>query len=262
MLSVRRASLSGLKPDRERRETTKALGNLSRRISGILHNLNLSEKSRNIYFVPLDSRNDWHSSEAFSIKELYESTELQSTGTRTAPDCTDNRQISQGLKSDCTSLSPVSQITQKAFKSQETEGCCYSQNSGTKVSFQEHTDKTCLPDFQGRPSPSEKSAIFSQSVLRKPASPCKSQLRKLEVEQDHPEIKCSAFQDASKEQMGSPDLLQVENLRTSLESGQLEYTRQIDPVENLIGQLRRELVFLRSQVRHCHSMCKFISCNF
>ncbi|XP_037741518.1 uncharacterized protein LOC119564457 [Chelonia mydas] len=278
ILSIRRASFNVLKSEKDISENTMALGNLSRRISSVLHNLNRSEKSGNI-FVQLDSRHlaqmqpkdDGHSSETFTIKELYRSSGLQSTETLGTTGYATNRQLSKGLKSDHPCSFSAAQIIQKDSKSQQIQGQ-NGQNYGEKASFQKQTavcsgsDQTFSEDFQEGLSLSQKSAIFCQSILGKPVTPYKSQAVKLKDEQDYSQIKYSDFltdfHDVSKEQIAFPEPLQAEILKSGLEGGPSEYVCQVDPVENLIGQLRSELFFLRSQVRLLHYTCKFTFCNY
>ncbi|XP_039353021.1 centrosomal protein of 290 kDa isoform X2 [Mauremys reevesii] len=263
ILSIRGASFSLLKSEKDISENTMALGNLSRRISSVLRNLNQSEKSGNI-FVQLDSRHlaqmqlkdDGHNSETFTIKELYRSSGLQSTETLGTTDYATNRQLSKGLKSDYPCAFSAAQIMQKDSKSQRIQGQ-NGENYGEKASFQKQTaicsgsDQTFSEDFQGGLSLSQKSAIFCQSILGKPVTPYKSQVVKLKDEQDYSQIKYSDFltdfHDVSKEQRAFPESLQAEILKSGLEGGPSEYVCQADPVENLLGQLRSELFFLRSQ---------------
>nr|XP_042715782.1 centrosomal protein of 290 kDa isoform X5 [Chrysemys picta bellii] len=263
ILSIRGASVSLVKSEKDISENTMALGNLSRRISSVLRNLNQSEKSGNM-FVQLDSRHlaqmqpkdDGHNSETFTIKELYRSSGLQSTETLGTTDYATNRQLSKGLKSDYPCSFSAAQIMQKDSKSQQIQGQ-NGENYGEKASFQKQTaicsgsDQTFSEDFQGGLTLSQKYAIFCQSILGKPLTSYKSQVAKLKDEQDYSQIKYSDFltdfHDVSKEQIAFPESLQAEILKSGLEGGPSEYVCQADPVENLIGQLRSELFFLRSQ---------------
>ncbi|XP_025035933.2 centrosomal protein of 290 kDa isoform X4 [Pelodiscus sinensis] len=265
ILSVRGASFSVLKSEKDISENTMDLGNLSRRISSILRNLNQSETSGDI-FVQLDSRHvaqmqpkdDGHSSETFTIKELYRSSGLQSTDTLGTTDYVTNRQLSKGVKSDYPYPCSFSaaQIMKKDSKSQPIKQQ-RSQNYVKKASFQKQTeicsgsDQTFSQDFQGGLSLRQKSAIFCQSIHEKPVAPYESQVVKLKHEQDYSQIKYSDFltdfQDVSKEQRDFPESLQAEILESGFEDGLSKYVCQVDPVENLIKQLRSELFFLRSQ---------------
>jgi len=48
-------------------------------------------------------------------------------------------------------------------------------------------------------------------------------------------------------------------LESGLKNGQSAHSGQVDPVEYLVEQLRRELALLRSVVRHLYNMCIFIA---
>ncbi|XP_074868278.1 centrosomal protein of 290 kDa [Carettochelys insculpta] len=263
VLSLRGASVSVLKSEKDISENTKALHNLSRRISSILHNLNQSEASGSI-FAQLGSRHvaemqpkdNGHRSETFTIKELYRSSGLPSAETLGTTDYATNRQILKGLKSDYPHSFSAAQIMQKESNSQQIQGqdC---KNGVKEATFQKQTavcsdlDQTFFQDFQGGLSLSQNSAIFCQSILEKPVSPFKSQVVKLKDEEDYSQIRYSdlltGFQDAIKEQIVFPESLQTKILESGLEDESSQCVCKVDPLENLIRQLRSELFFLRSQ---------------
>lgn len=110
-------------------------------------------------------------------------------------------------------------------------------------------------DLMRKLSLRQKSAIFCQQIHGNKADMDKSQVATWEDEQVHTQIKCA---DINLKENGKKNEvpLQTEiskskldvNLPDSMPITAQSKLSQIDPLENLIEQLRRELVCLRSQV--------------
>lgn len=260
----REAPVRLLKSEKDIAENSKAVRNLPRRTSGILQNSDHLEKSRSISLVHLCSEwqlvNDNCNSETRSIKELYVSPDLQFSQTSGITDHADNREMSEDLKSDCTgSFSPYQPVCQTSEVN--------NRNYRNKPSFQNevsrssNSDQTGEQNFCPRQSASKNSLIPCASALGKPVTH-KAQIMALKDEQDYLQVRFSdltTFQEDREGKKCLTELLQVRTLENGLKSGQSEHAGQVDPVENLIEQLRRELALLRSQVRHIYSMCMLIS---
>ncbi|XP_066851529.1 centrosomal protein of 290 kDa isoform X6 [Anser cygnoides] len=93
------------------------------------------------------------------------------------------------------------------------------------------------------------SPISCASVLGKPVT-LKTQRMTLKDKQDYLQIKFSdlnTFQEDGERKNCVKELLQVKTLESEFENGHSECSGQVDPVDYLIQQLRRELAFLRSQ---------------
>lgn len=90
----------------------------------------------------------------------------------------------------------------------------------------------------------------------------KTQIMTLKDKQQYSQVKFSDLTISQEDREGNEcltELSQVKTLESGLENGQSEHSVQVDPVENLIKQLKREITLLRAQVRHQYSMCMFIS---
>ncbi|XP_035759404.1 centrosomal protein of 290 kDa isoform X2 [Egretta garzetta] len=255
-LADREAPVRLLKSEKDISENTKAVGNLPRRSAGILENLDHLEKNRNTSSIRLVSKHvtEWqlvddnYNSETLSIKELFVSPELQFTQASGITDYTDNREISKDLKSDHTgSFSAYQRMCQTSEVN--------NQNYRNKPSFQNRVSITSNSDQTGQENfcsglyLSKNSLIPCASALGKPVTH-KTQIMTLMDKQDCSQVKFSdltTFQEHREGKECLTELLQVKTLGSGLENGQSEHSGQVDPVENLIEQLRRELALLRSQ---------------
>lgn len=250
----REAPVRLLKSEKDIAEKSKGVRSLHRRPSGILQNSDALKKSRSTSLVHLCSEwqliNDNCSSETLCLKELYISPDLQLSQTSGLTDHADNREISEDLKSDCTGLFS---LYQPVCGTSEVNN----QNYRNKPSFQNQVSRTSNSDqtgeeiFSPRQSVSKNSLIACASALGKPVTD-KAQVMALKDEQDYLQVKFSDLT-TFQEDRGNKCLiqfLQVKTLENGLKNGPSEHSGQVDPVENLIEQLRRELALLRSQVRH------------
>lgn len=267
-LADREAPVRLLKSEKDIAENSKAVRSLPRRTNGVLKNLDHLEKNRNTSLVHLGSKhvtewqlvNDNCNSETLDIKELFVSPELQFTQSSGITDDTDNREMSKDLKSDYTgSFSAYQQVCQTSEVN--------NRNYRNKPSFQNQVSVTSNSDQTGQEnfcpglSLSKNSLIPCASALGKPVTH-KTQIMTLKDKQDCSQVKFSdltTFQEDREGKKCLTELLQVKTFASGLENGQSERSGQVDPVENLIEQLRRELVLLRSQVRYLYSMGMFIA---
>lgn len=266
-IADREAPVRLLKSEKDIAESRKAVGNLPRR-TGILEHLHHLEKNRNASSVHLGSKhvtewqlvNDNCSSETLSIKELFVSSELQFTQTSEITDYTDNREMSMDLKSDDTgSFSAHQQVCQTSEVN--------SQNYRNKPSFHNqvpiisNSDQTGQESFCPGCSLSENSMVPCTPDLGKPVMH-KTQIMTLKDKQHYSQVKFSDLTTSQEDREGNKcltELSQVKTLESGLENGQSGHSGQVDTVENLIEQLKREIVLLRAQVRHQCSMCMFIA---
>ncbi|KAM6146475.1 centrosomal protein of 290 kDa isoform 3-T3 [Phoenicopterus ruber ruber] len=255
-LANREAPVRLLKSEKDIAEKSKAVGNLPRRTFGILENLNHLGKNRNTSLVHLGSKyvteqqlvNDNCNSETLSIKELFVSPELQLTQTSGITDYTDNREISKDLKSDYAGsfsayqhVCQTSEVNNRNYRNKPSF-----QNEGSITS---NSDQTGQEDFCPGLSFSKNTLISCASALGRPVTH-KTQIMTLEDKQDYLQVNSSdltTFQEDREGKKCLTELLQVKTLESELENGQSEHSGQVDPVENLIEQLRRELALLRSQ---------------
>ncbi|XP_052630126.1 centrosomal protein of 290 kDa [Harpia harpyja] len=266
-LADREASVRLLKSERDLAENSKAVGKLRGRTSGTLENSYDLEKNRNT-LVHLGSKlvtvwqlvNDNCNSETLTIHDLFVSPELQFAQSSGITDYTDNREMSKDLKSDHTGLFSA---YQRACQTSEVNN----QNYRNKPSFQNqvsitsNSDQKSQENFYPGLSLGNKSLISCASALGKPLMH-KTRKMTLKDKQDYLQVKfsdLSSFQEDREGKKCLTELLQVKTLESGLENAESERSGQVDPVENLIEQLRRELALLRSQVRHLYSMCMFVS---
>ncbi|XP_071621844.1 centrosomal protein of 290 kDa isoform X1 [Heliangelus exortis] len=255
-IADREAPVRLLKSEKDIAENSKAVGNLPRSTSGIFENLNLLETNRNASSVHLGSKHvtEWQlssdncNSEALSIQELYVSSELQFTQTSGIKDYADKREMSKDLKSDYRDVFPPYQLV---CQTSEVNNC----NDRKKPSFQNQLSIASNSDLRDQEnfcpglSLRENTMISSASALEKLVRH-KTRMTPLNIKHDDSQIKFSdltAFQEDREGRKCQTGLLQGKSLGSGLENRQTEHSGQVDPVENLIEQLRRELAFLRSQ---------------
>lgn len=180
------------------------------------------------FFFQFDSRlmsqiqakdND-HGSKAFTVDDLYKSVELQSTE---AILCTVCNKETKDVRVDCpASLSAMRAKHRASKKWQESKRKKTAQSvPELHLGFQE-----------GLPF-----AVFGKPVKDEEQN---SELNLLDLRTDSP--------DKGKGQIYFPKSLLLECSEGGLVCSQPG--NQIDPVEHLIRQLKSELVFLRSEVRH------------
>lgn len=182
------------------------------------------------------------SSKAFTVDEFYSSLEQTSTEILGTALCSVSNKNSNSA--DCPVSFSVLERTERADKKhirreeremKKTEASCHAQMPLCSV------QKPPLDFQEGLPS----------SLLRKPISSYIVQEILLKNEEDNSEIKLmdlrTDLQDTGK------DLYFSESWPVELlegEYGQSLKAYQVDRVENLIRQLRSEIMFLRSEVRH------------
>ncbi|XP_071892927.1 centrosomal protein of 290 kDa isoform X4 [Anas platyrhynchos] len=252
----REARVSLLKSEKDRAEKSKAVGNLRRRTCGILGNLNHLEKNRNASLLLLGSKHvtelqavsDNCNSETLRIKELFISPELQFTVSSGITDNADITEVSKGSKSDCTDSFSMYQRTWQTSEvndqSYRNKASFPNQVSVTSNSYQRSEGNFCACASLGQSSP-----ISCASVLGKPVT-LKTQRMTLKDKPDYLQMKFSdlnTFQEDGEGRNCIKECLQVKTLESEFENEHSEYSGQVDPVEYLIQQLRRELAFLRSQ---------------
>lgn len=262
-IADREAPVRLLKSEKDIAENRKAVGNLPRR-TGILEHLHHLEKNKNSSSVHLDSKhvtewqlvNDNCSSETLSIKELFVSSELQFTQPSEITGYTDNREMSED---DTGSFPAHQQVCQTSEVNNP--------NYGNKPSFHNqvpiisNADQTGQESFCQGWSLSKNALIPCTSDLGKPVMH-KTQIMTLKDKQQYSQVKFSDLTISQEDREGNEcltELSQVKTLESGLENGQSEHSVQVDPVENLIEQLKREIALLRAQVRHQYSMCMFVS---
>ncbi|XP_025905531.1 centrosomal protein of 290 kDa isoform X1 [Nothoprocta perdicaria] len=251
----RGATVSLLKSEKDVSENSKALGHLSVRISGTLQNSDDLEEIRNTSLFRLGSEsvtelqpvNDNSDSEALSIREIFISPELQFIQAPGIKDSTFNRETSKNVKSEYTGTFSASQ---RAGQTSETKNQKYGNTASFQnwISITSNSDQTSPGDVFVGISLNQKSGLFCESVLAKPEIQYKSQIM---MWKDCSQVKLSDFQIDFQEDRGGEkwltELLHVKTMENGLETAQSEHLGQVDPVENLIEQLKRELAFLRSQ---------------
>ncbi|XP_074082653.1 uncharacterized protein LOC141515178, partial [Macrotis lagotis] len=253
--AYQKASGSDLQPDQNIPKRSMVLGKLSRKISQMLQNEDqpavrppFASLSRDP--SPIQTRHRSSSPKGFTIRQIFKAPCLQSTR---------NLESLISRQSQEDSIDYLYSLSDDFLKQTSNSHQTLGKNCQIAVSRSSlNLMKQDSPTGQ-RLTLSQKSSIFCQLIHDKTAILEKSQIVKPEVEQlptskmfsdDKKDLK----EDVSKE----PSPLQTKILKSKLESslhttepwqsmtpGKLSH---IDPVENLIEQLRKELVFLRSQV--------------
>ncbi|XP_009988964.1 PREDICTED: centrosomal protein of 290 kDa-like, partial [Tauraco erythrolophus] len=254
-LADREAPVRLLKSEQDITGNSKAVGNLPRRTSGILENLDHLGKNRSNSSVRLGSKHvtEWQlvnencNSEPLSIRELFVSPERQFTQASGTRDYPDNKEMSKDLKpeyagsfSACQRVCQTSEVNNRNFNNKPS---FQNQMSITSNSDQAGQEKFC-PELP----PSKNSLIPYACALAKPVAH-KTRMT-LKDKQDYSQVNfpgLTAFQEDREGKKCLTGLLQEKTLESGLENGQSERSGQVDPVENLIEQLRRELALLRSQ---------------
>lgn len=270
----REARVSLLKSEKDRAEKSKAVGNLRRITCGILGNLNHLEKNRNASFfhllhlgskhvTELQAVSDNCNSETLRIKELFISPELQFTVASGITDNADITEVSKDSKSNCTDSFSM---YQRMWQTSEVNDQSYRNKASfpNQVSVTSNSDQRSEENFCACPSLGQSSPISCASVLGKPVT-VKTQRMTLKDKPHYLQMKFSdlnTFQEDGEGRNCIKECLQVKTLESEFENEHSEYSGQVDPVEYLIQQLRRELAFLRSQVRLLYNMCVLTCCSY
>lgn len=188
--------------------------------------------------------------ETITIREIFTAPCLQSLGNLKSLVNTFSRESHEEINDYLYSLSDNSM--QKVSRShQALEKTNFPQKSNSSLQA-----LSIASDLMQKLSLRQKSAIFCQQIYDNKTDVDKTQVATSEDEQVHPQIQ---YVDTSlKEDIRESELpLQAEILKSTVDvnlpdhlpiTAQSQFS-QIDPLENLIEQLRGELVFLRSQVR-------------
>ncbi|XP_067324457.1 uncharacterized protein, partial [Anolis sagrei] len=195
-------------------------------------------------FVSQDNSDD---SKALTIDELYSSLGQESTemlGTALCP--VYNKELSK-LRIDFPVSSSAVQRKQRASAEKRQERQMKRAETHSQVHISGSPARTLSLDFQeGLPL----------TLLGKPVSSYVVQEVLLKDEEDNSEIKLldlrTDLQGTGKDQMYFPESWPVEHLEGEIDCAQPVKSHQIDRVESLIRQLKSELIFLRSEVRHLH----------
>lgn len=193
----------------------------------------------------LQMKDDTTAPEAITIKEIFKAPCLQSL---------------RNLESLVSTLSKESNEEISVYVCSLSEECMKkvsgSQQALEKTTFLQKSSSS----FQASPRASElmqklshrqKSKVFCQQSYDHDVEEVTS-----EDEQVHYEIKCAELSvKDDKRQSESPS--QTETLRSAdpVSVSAQPKSSQLDPLENLIEQLQKELVFLRLQVSFLHAIC-------
>lgn len=227
------------------------VGSLSRMLSEIRHStesgvdplFSLTKHSSSVQVK------DNSTPETITIREIFKAPCLQSLGNLESLVSTFSRESHEETDDNLGSLSD--DYMKKVSRSHQTlEKTNFTQKSDS--SFQALSTAS---DLMQKVSLRQKSAIFCQQIHDYRDDMDKSQLAASEDEQVHTQIKYSDI-NLKEDKRKSKVPLQTEILKSKLEVNLLDPVpitaqaklSQIDPLDNLIEQLRRELVFLRSQV--------------
>lgn len=187
--------------------------------------------------------------ETITIREIFKAPCLQSLGNLESLVSTFSRESHEEINNYLYSTSDNS-VKKVSRSCQALEKTSVTQKSNSSLQA-----LSTASDLMRKLSLRQKSAIFCQQIHDNKADMDKSQVATWEDEQVHTQIKCadiSLKEDRRKNEVP----LQTEILKSKLDvnlSDSVPITTQsklsqIDPLENLIEQLRRELVCLRSQV--------------
>nr|XP_012613304.1 centrosomal protein of 290 kDa isoform X2 [Microcebus murinus] len=248
-LLPRRPSFSIPQSDQNEPEENMTLGSLSRMLSEIHH----STESGVDPFVSLTRHSssvqvkDNSTPETITIRKIFKAPYLQSLRNLESLVSTFSRESHEEIDDYLGSLSD--DYMKKVSRSHQTVEKTFIQKSDS--SFQALSTAS---DLMQKLSLRQKSTIFCQQIHDHRDDMDKSQLAASEDEQVHTQIKYSDInlkEDKRKRKVP----LQTEILKSKLEVNLLDPVpitaqaklSQIDPLDNLIEQLRRELVFLRSQ---------------
>ncbi|XP_072511618.1 centrosomal protein of 290 kDa isoform X2 [Notamacropus eugenii] len=252
--AYKKAPRSGLQSDQNIPERSMILGKLSRKISQMLQSGDQPLSRHPFAYLSRDSspiqiRHRSSSPEGFTIRQIYKAPCLQSTRNLESL-------ISRQSQEDPNDY--LYSLSDDYLKQTSTSHQTLEKNSQITVSRSSlNLMKQDSPAGQ-RLTLSQKSSIFCQLIHDKTAIVEKSQIVKPEVEQLPTSKKFSGDKNDLKDDVSKEHIpLQAKILKSKLESSL--HTAEswhsiapaklshLDPVENLIEQLRKELVFLRSQ---------------
>lgn len=226
------------------------IGSLSRMLSEIHH----SVESGLHPFVPLTRLSssmqvkDNSTPETITIREIFKAPCLQSSRNL-------ELLVSNFSRESHEEINDVCHFSDDCVKKESRSHQALEKTSFVQKSNSSFHGLSTASDIMQKLSLRQKSAIFCQQIHENRTDMDKSQVATLEEEQVHTQIK---YADISlKEDVVKSEVpLQTEILKNKLEvnlpdpvfiTAQSKLS-QIHPLENLIEQLRRELVFLRSQV--------------
>ncbi|XP_056654587.1 centrosomal protein of 290 kDa isoform X3 [Monodelphis domestica] len=249
----KRAPCSGQQSDQNIPERSMILGKLSSKISQILQSVDqpiskhtFTDLSRDS--SPIQIRDRSSTPEGFTIRQIYKAPCLQSTRNLESIICRQSQEDSNdylySLSDDYLKQASTSHQTLEKTK---------------KITLSRSSLNLMKRDFPAgqRLTLSQKSSIFCQLIHDKTAIVEKSQIVKPKVEQlptssKFSDDKSDLKDEVKKEYIPFQGKILKNKLGNSLHTTKswhsvVTATSHLDPVENLIEQLRKELVFLRSQ---------------
>nr|XP_037852666.1 centrosomal protein of 290 kDa isoform X5 [Chlorocebus sabaeus] len=245
----RRSSFNTPQSDQNEPEENMTIGSLSRMLSEVHH----SVESGMHAFVPLTRLSssmqvkDNSTPETITIREIFKAPCLQSSRNLELLVSTFSRESHEEINDVCHFSDDC--VKKESRSHQALENTSFVQKSNSSF----HGLSTAS-DIMQKLSLRQKSAIFCQQIRENRTDMDKSQVATLEEEQVHTQIKYADI-NLKEDVIKSEVPLQTEILKNKLEvnlpdpvfiTAQSKLS-QIHPLENLIEQLRRELVFLRSQ---------------
>ncbi|XP_011537067.1 centrosomal protein of 290 kDa isoform X17 [Homo sapiens] len=245
----RRSSFNTPQSDQNETEENMTIGSLSRMLSEIHH----SVESGMHPFVPLTRLSssmqvkENSTPETITIREIFKAPCLQSSRNLESLVSTFSRESHEEINDICLFSDDCMKKVSRSHQALEKTSFVQKSNS----SF--HGLSTAS-DIMQKLSLRQKSAIFCQQIHENRADMDKSQVATLEEEQVHSQVKYADI-NLKEDIIKSEVPLQTEILKNKLKvnlpdpvsiTAQSKLS-QINSLENLIEQLRRELVFLRSQ---------------
>uniref|UniRef100_A0A8I5N0H3 Centrosomal protein 290 n=1 Tax=Papio anubis TaxID=9555 RepID=A0A8I5N0H3_PAPAN len=245
----RRSSFNTPQSDQNEPEENMTIGSLSRMLSEIHH----SVESGMHPFVPLTRLSssmqvkDNSTPETITIREIFKAPCLQSSRNLELLVSTFSRESHEEINDVC-------HFSDDCVKKESRSHQALEKTSFVQKSNSSFHGLSTASDIMQKLSLRQKSAIFCQQIRENRTDMDKSQVATLEEEQVHTQIKYADI-NLKEDVIKSEVPLQTEILKNKLEvnlpdpvfiTAQSKLS-QIHPLENLIEQLRRELVFLRSQ---------------
>nr|XP_028685605.1 centrosomal protein of 290 kDa isoform X2 [Macaca mulatta] len=245
----RRSSFNTPQSDQNEPEENMTIGSLSRMLSEIHH----SVESGLHPFVPLTRLSssmqvkDNSTPETITIREIFKAPCLQSSRNL-------ELLVSNFSRESHEEINDVCHFSDDCVKKESRSHQALEKTSFVQKSNSSFHGLSTASDIMQKLSLRQKSAIFCQQIHENRTDMDKSQVATLEEEQVHTQIKYADI-NLKEDVVKSEVPLQTEILKNKLEvnlpdpvfiTAQSKLS-QIHPLENLIEQLRRELVFLRSQ---------------
>nr|XP_011743051.1 centrosomal protein of 290 kDa isoform X4 [Macaca nemestrina] len=245
----RRSSFNTPQSDQNEPEENMTIGSLSRMLSEIHHSVETGLHP----FVPLTRLSssmqvkDNSTPETITIREIFKAPCLQSSRNL-------ELLVSNFSRESHEEINDVCHFSDDCVKKESRSHQALEKTSFVQKSNSSFHGLSTASDIMQKLSLRQKSAIFCQQIHENRTDMDKSQVATLEEEQVHTQIKYADI-NLKEDVVKSEVPLQTEILKNKLEvnlpdpvfiTAQSKLS-QIHPLENLIEQLRRELVFLRSQ---------------